>query len=145
MSEPLPTIVTAGAQSGAVMLASAASGVDANLLQILIAATGGALMCRVIAPMPEVPLTAFKAFAIFVCSIMMAGAFGEFAVSALVNTLNQDWLQNTKQTRWTVGFVIGLSAQAIAEVVQSLPKLAQTNLVEAVKAIFSRFSGKGAQ
>jgi hypothetical protein len=142
MAEPVPTIVAAGAQSGVVLIASLASGVDAGLLQILISATGGALMCRVIAPIPEVALTPFKVFGIFVCSIMMAGAFGGFAIELLVK---QGWLTDTKYTRWAIGFAIGLSAQAIAEVVQSFPKLAQANLVDAVKAIFSRFAGKGAQ
>ena len=142
MAEPLPSIAAAGAQSSIVIIASLASGVDASLLQILVSGTGGALAARVFAPIPTVPLGFGKAFAIFLISVMMAGFLGGFAIEVL---LSKGWLADTKYTRWAVGFAIGLCAQGIAEFVQSIPKLAQSNLLDAFKAVYARLAGKGAQ
>lgn len=141
MSEPLPTIVTATAQGGAVALASVAWGVDPGLLHIMVGGIGGALFARVIAPLPDIPMSFFKPFAIFFCSVIMSVAFGGFAIEVLSS---RGWFTNTLYSRAATGFAIGLCAQGIAEFVQSVPRLAQANLVDAVKAIFARFFGKGA-
>jgi hypothetical protein len=142
MSDPLPTIVTATAQGGAVALASVAWGVDPGLLHIMVGGIGGALFARVMAPLSDVPLSFLKAFAIFFCSVVMSIAFGGFAIEVLSS---RGWFTNTLYSRAAAGFAIGLCAQGIAEFVQAVPRLAQANLVDAVKAIFSRLSGKGAQ
>jgi hypothetical protein len=143
VSEPLNTIVLGAAQGAAITIAGVSTGMDVHMVQILVGGVVGALGARIFAPVPDVPVGYAKGFAIFLCSIIMAVIIGGFAIEQSV--AKSWWLADSFYTRLGVGFAVGVGAQGIVEFVQSVPKLAQSNLVDAVKAIFARVTGKGAQ
>lgn len=142
MSEPLNTLAVGTTQAAIVTAAGAAAGVDMHLLQLFLGGVSGALFARVWAPIQDVQITALKAFIIFVASSAAGVVFGGFGVQYLVA---HSYAPASWETRVAVAAAVGAGAQGIVEFVQAVPRLAQTNLVDAVKAIFARVTGKGAQ
>jgi hypothetical protein len=142
MSEPLNTMIVGAAQGAAITIAGVSTGMDVHMVQILVGGIVGALGARIFAPVPDIPVGYAKGFAIFLCSIIMAVLIGGFAIELAVA---KAWFTDSFYARLSVGFSVGVCAQGIVEFVQAVPKLAQSNLVDAVKAIFARFTGKGVQ
>jgi hypothetical protein len=139
MSEPLNTILVGAAQGAAITIAGVSTGMDTHMVQILVGGIVGALGARIFAPVPDIPVGYAKGFAIFLCSIIMAVIIGGFAIELFVA---RQWFTDSFYARLGIGFSVGVCAQGIVEFVQSVPKLAQSNLIDFVKA---KFFGKGAQ
>ena len=142
MDDTLNTAATTAAQGTTVFILSAVAGIDAALLNIIFGGIVGAFAARVFAPVSATPMTFIKSFTIFACSVFIAVALSGFALDYVVS---QGWVTHTANAQRAAGFLVGACAQAIVELVQSIPRIAQANLVEVAKALFSRLSGGGAK
>ncbi len=147
MSEPTTTLVVTGSSVAASILLGFP-------LDLVVFGLGGAFVARALASndQPKTILSFFYAAVSLIASGMLAGMLGDVG-GVVLKLFLPAWFPELAGARRTAGFLLGIGAQSIVELVQAAPRIAQANLSAAGSAVITslsswaskKFGGKGEQ